>query len=85
MISSVVVHGQNIAVGDSLQSVTVLKWTGKSLRTVAKDWAALHSLGLTVDEGYIIQSEVRPLSVVIAKSHNFADGPEPCLASISWR
>jgi hypothetical protein len=69
MISSVVVRGHNIAIGDVLQSVTILKWDGKSLRTVAKDWTALQSLSLTVDENYIIQSEVRPLSPPLSLRH----------------
>lgn len=69
-----------------MQSATILKWNGKSLKTVAKDWATFHSLSLTVDEGYIIQSEVRPLSLRHCwESHYPLDGPKPCLASTSGR
>ncbi|KIM30042.1 hypothetical protein M408DRAFT_22463 [Serendipita vermifera MAFF 305830] len=51
---------QHLVVGDSLQSVTVLKWNSirSKLEVVARDWTSLASMNVTADEDYVIQSDI---------------------------
>ena len=58
--SLTVISPERVVVGDSLQSVTVLKWdSAKSkLEVVARDWTSLASMNVTADEDFVIQSDV---------------------------
>ena len=51
---------EQVVVGDSLQSVTVLKWNEvkRKLEVVARDWTSLASMNVTADDDYVIQSDV---------------------------
>jgi hypothetical protein len=51
---------ERVVVGDSLQSVTVLKWNEvkRKLEVVARDWTSLASMSVTADDDYVIQSDV---------------------------
>jgi len=52
--------GNHLIVGDAHQSTTMLSWNGRKLDYIAKDWSPLHTMNVTADDTYIIQSEVRP-------------------------
>jgi hypothetical protein len=56
----VVTSPERVVVGDSLQSVTVLRWNEekKKLEVVARDWTSLASMNVTADNDYVIQSDV---------------------------
>lgn len=60
---SLVVVGTKVIIGDSLQSITVLRWTGSKLEFMAKDWSSMGSMNVTADEDYIIQSDASVISI----------------------
>ncbi|KAG8793975.1 hypothetical protein FRC16_010750 [Serendipita sp. 398] len=58
MLSSLVVNGSDIVIGDTFQSVTLLRWTGSEIKLVSKDYETVNSLNATLDDTHIIQSNV---------------------------
>ncbi|KAG8816983.1 hypothetical protein FRC17_000103, partial [Serendipita sp. 399] len=56
LLSSLVVDGERIVVGDAFQSVTLLQWTGTELKLVSKDYETANSVNATIDDTHVIQS-----------------------------